>query len=302
MHEKYAARNPAVCLLRVQQKSMTNERQAILMCPPRHYGVDYVINPWMKDQLGRTDKALAQRQWDGLRQALSAHARIALVEPQPGLPDMVFTANAGMVRGTTAVVSRFRSLERQGEEPFFRAWFEQNGFAVAAWPQQVFFEGAGDALFDRSEALIWSGWGFRSDSAAAPLLAKTFACEAIPVRLVDPRFYHLDTCLCPLAGGWLMYFPPAFDAVSLAEIERRVPQKKRIAVSEADALQFACNAVDLDGHVIMNGASQALQARLRRAGFTPLLTPLSEFLKAGGTAKCLTLKLREDTTSSAGSG
>ena len=103
----------------------------------------------------------------------------------------------------------------------------------------------------------------------------------------------MDTCLCPLAGGWLLYYPPAFDAASLVEIERRVPNEKRIAVNEADALQFACNAVDLDGRVVMNNASQELQARLRAAGFTPVLTPLSEFLKAGGTAKCLTLRLGE---------
>ena len=271
---------------------MIAARQTILMCPPDHYGVDYVINPWMQDQLGRTDRALARRQWDGLRQLLSVGADIALVEAQPGLPDMVFTANAGMVRGKLAVVSRFRSPERQGEEPFFRVWFERNGFSIAPWPKGVCFEGAGDALFDPGRDLIWSGCGFRSDAAAADLLAQAFDRESIPVRLVDPRFYHLDTCLCPLAGGWLMYYPPAFDAASLAQIGRRVPEEKRIAVGAADALQFACNAVDLDGRVIMNGASQELQARLRAAGFTPVLTPLSEFLKAGGTAKCLTLKLR----------
>jgi len=272
---------------------MITVHQSILMCPPDYYGVDYVINPWMQGQLGRTNRALARRQWDSLRQALSAGAEIALVKAQPGLPDMVFTANAGMVHGNVAVVSRFRSPERQGEEPFFRAWFEHNGFSVAPWPKEVFFEGAGDALFDRGRDVIWSGCGFRSDVAAAGLLAKTFGRESIPIRLIDPRFYHLDTCLCPLAGGWLMYYPPAFDASSLEEIGRRVPKEKRIAVSEADALQFACNAVDLDGRVIMNGASQELQTRLRAAGLTPVLTPLSEFLKAGGTAKCLTLKLRE---------
>jgi N-dimethylarginine dimethylaminohydrolase len=267
--------------------------QTILMCAPDHYGVDYVINPWMQGQLGRTDGALARQQWDALRAALTADAEIALVEPRPGLPDMVFTANAGMVRGTVAVVSRFRSPERQGEEPHFRAWFEANGFSIAHWPREVFFEGAGDALFDRGRNVIWSGCGFRSDVAAAKLLSKAFDCEAVAIRLIDPRFYHLDTCLCPLTGGWLMYYPPAFDEASLQEIAARVPAEKRIAVSEADALHFACNAVDLDGRVMMNGASQALQESLSAAGFTPVLTPLSEFLKAGGTAKCLTLKLRE---------
>ncbi len=271
---------------------MIAPHQSILMCPPDHYGVDYVINPWMQDQLGRTDRALARRQWDGLRQVLAAEAEIALVEAQPGLPDMVFTANAGLVQGNVAVVSHFRSFERQGEEPFFRAWFEHNGFSIAPWPKEVVFEGAGDALVDDCHDLIWSGYGFRSDVAAAGLLEKAFGIESIPIRLIDPRFYHLDTCLCPLAGGWLMYYPPAFDVASLAEIGRRVPKEKHIAVSEADALQFACNAVNLDGRVIMNGASQELQTRLRAAGFTPVVTPLSEFLKAGGTAKCLTLKFR----------
>ena len=272
---------------------MIAARQSILMCPPDHYGVDYVINPWMQDHFGRTDRALARRQWDDLRRVLSAGAEVVLVEAQPGLPDMVFTANAGMVRGNVAVVSRFRSPQRQGEEPFFRAWFEHNGFSVAPWPKEVFFEGAGDALVDLDRDLIWSGYGFRSDVAAARLLEKTFDRESIPIRLVDPRFYHLDTCLCPLTGGWLMYYPPAFDAASLEQIGRRVADEKRIAVGEADALQFACNAVELDGHVILNGASDELQARLRAAGFTPVPTRLSEFLKAGGTAKCLTLKLRE---------
>lgn len=262
------------------------------MCPPDYYGVEYVINPWMQDHFGRTDRALARQQWDDLRHVLSAGAEVVLVEAQPGLPDMVFTANAGMVRGNVAVVSRFRSPQRQGEEPFFRTWFEHNGFSVAPWPKEVFFEGAGDALVDPDRDLIWSGHGFRSDVAAARLLEKTFDRESIPIRLVDPRFYHLDTCLCPLTGGWLMYYPPAFDAASLKQIGLRVPEEKRIGVCEADALQFACNAVELDGRIILNGASDALQARLRAAGFAPVLTPLSEFLKAGGTAKCLTLKLR----------
>jgi len=277
---------------------MVTTRQSILMCPPQYYGVDYVINPWMQGQLGRTDRALAHRQWDGLRQALSAGAEIVLIDAQPGLPDMVFTANAGMVRGNVAVVSRFRSPERRGEEPFFRTWFEHNGFTIAPWPETVCFEGAGDALFDRGKELIWSGWGYRSDIAAARLLEKTFDCESIPIRLIDPRFYHLDTCLCPLSGGWLMYYAPAFDAASLDEIEHRVPKEKRIEVSESDALQFACNAVDLNGCIIMNGASKELQMRLRHANLTPILAPLSEFLKAGGTAKCLTLKLCESDRSS----
>lgn len=266
-------------------------KQKILMCAPDHYGVDYVINPWMADNCGRTDRARAYRQWEALKAKIEAHAEVVLVEPQHGLPDMVFTANAGLVWDGKVVVSRFRAKERQGEEPHFAAWFKENGFDVADWPQEVPFEGAGDALWDRALPLLWIGSGFRSDVAAPPLLEKIYGRRVVPMKLVDPRFYHLDTCMCPLPGGHMMYFPKAFADESLAAIESLVPADKRIAVSEEDAAHFACNAVNLNGYVFMNGASDKLRADLQKAGFEAILTPLDEFLKAGGTAKCLTLKL-----------
>ena len=268
-------------------------RQKILMCAPDYFGVDYVINPWMENQRGKTDPIRAREQWQILHDALVAEADIALIPPHPALPDLVFTANAGFVCGDKAIASRFRSVERQGEEPLFRAWFKDNGFALAPWPKNVFFEGAGDALFDRSQPIIWCAHGFRSDAQAEHLLEKLCGRRVVELRLVDPRFYHLDTCLCPLAGGWLMYYPEAFDDESQRAIAALVPPQKRIVVPEQDALQFACNAVDLNGRVFMNDASPILHAMLNNAGFTPVLIPLSEFLKAGGAAKCLTLKLVE---------
>ena len=267
--------------------------QKILMCPPDYYEVDYVINPWMEGQLGHTSRLLAQQQWQGLRESLAEEAEIVLQPPQKGLPDLVFTANAGFVLGDKAVVSRFRANERQGEEPFNATCFKAHGFTLAPWPADVFFEGAGDALIDRAQNFIWCGYGFRSDHAVAALLEKIFNRRAVPLRLIDPRFYHLDTCLCPLAGGYVMYFPPAFDDESQRLIASLVPPEKRILVTEGDALHFACNAVDLNGRIFLNDASDDLQQRLRATGFAPTLTPLTEFLKAGGTAKCLTLKLVE---------
>jgi len=268
-------------------------RQKILMCAPEYFGIDYVINPWMEGNRGKSDNVLAERQWDGLKKALAPHADLVFITPQPGLPDEVFTANAGMVLGHQVVVSRFHEEERQGEEPFFRAWFEQNGFTLAPWPDDVPFEGAGDALLDRGQPLIWVGHGFRSDARAPALLEKIFKRRTMGLHLIDPRFYHLDTCLCPLEDGYLLYFPDAFDASSRAAIATHVPAEKRIEVDAADAARFSCNAVDIDRHVFMHGASETLQDRLRKAGFTPVLTPLSEFMKSGGAAKCLTLKLRE---------
>lgn len=267
--------------------------QSILMCPPEHFGVHYIINPWMNHHVGQTDPALAQEQWENLRRHLAQETEIALISPGPGLPDMVFTANAGFVLGKVAAVSRFRTPERQPEEPLFRAWFERAGFTLAPWPQDVPFEGAGDALLDRAQPLIWCGHGLRSGSAAPKLLETIFDRRTVGLRLIDPRFYHLDTCFCPLGGGWLMYYPPAFDLVSQDIIAMLVPAEKRIAVGERDAMSFACNAVDINGRIFMNAASDGLQKKLRAAGFKPMLTPLSEFIKAGGAAKCLTLKLAE---------
>jgi len=267
--------------------------QKILMCAPDHFGVEYVINPWMEGQRGATDHALAQAQWEKLRDALGAQAELVFVPPQQGLPDLVFTANAGLVLGKTAIVSRFSSRERQGEEPVFRQWFAENGFAIADWPQEIAFEGAGDALLDRAAPLIWAGYGFRSAAAAPAAIEKILQRRTIGLRLVDPRFYHLDTCLCPLANGYLMYFPGAFDDAARKAIAEHVPEPKRIAVGEADALQFACNAVDLNGQVFLNHASAALQKKLQTCSFTPVTVPLSEFMKSGGAAKCLTLKLDE---------
>lgn len=269
------------------------QKQKILMCPPDHFAVDYVINPWMQDNRGKTLHDLAVRHWTHLRDALAAHAEIALVVPQPKLPDMVFTANAGFVLGKRVVVSRFHADERRGEEAHFRAWFTQHGFDVVDWPDDVPFEGAGDALLDRAAVLIWAAHGFRTSQAAHALLEKFFARHVVSLRLVDPRFYHLDTCLCPLAGGYIMYYPSAFDDASRAAIEKNVPEDRRIPVVEEDALQFCCNAVDLAGCVFMNGASPALQDRLKAYGFSPVITPLPEFMKSGGAAKCLTLKLNE---------
>jgi lysine-ketoglutarate reductase/saccharopine dehydrogenase-like protein (TIGR00300 family) len=265
----------------------------ILMCPPHHYEVDYVINPWMEGNIHRSSRDRAESQWQQLYEVLKTHATIELVDPHPGWPDMVFAANAGLVSGDTVVLSRFFHPERQGEEPYFQQWFEGRGYKVHQLPKSLPFEGAGDALFDRGGGWLWAGYGFRSELDAHPYLAKWLDVEVLSLRLVDRRFYHLDTCFCPLAGGYLLYYPPALDTYSNRTIELRVPAEKRIAISEADAVNFACNAVNIDRVVVMNQASEDLQRILAQKGFTVVNTPLTEFIKAGGAAKCLTLKVTE---------
>ncbi|MGF1497107.1 MAG: TIGR00300 family protein [Elainellaceae cyanobacterium] len=265
----------------------------ILMCPPHHYDVDYVINPWMEGNVHRSSRDRAEEQWNKLYQVLTEHATVELVKPQLGWPDMVFTANAGLVLGNTVVLSRFFHPERQGEEPFFKQWFEEQGYTVHELPRGLPFEGAGDALLDREGRWLWAGYGFRSELDSHPYLAQWLNTEVLSLRLMDERFYHLDTCFCPLSDGYLLYYPPAFDAYSNRLIEIRVPEAKRIAISEVDAVNFACNAVNVDRTLVMNQASGDLKQRLADVGFSVIETPLTEFLKAGGAAKCLTLRVTE---------
>jgi lysine-ketoglutarate reductase/saccharopine dehydrogenase-like protein (TIGR00300 family) len=264
-----------------------------LMCAPDHYDVDYVINPWMEGNIHKSSRDRAVEQWNKLYNVIKDHAIVDLVAPEKGWPDMVFSANAGLVLGENVVLSRFLHKERQGEEPYFQQWFAENGFKVYTLPKDLPFEGAGDALLDREGRWLWAGYGFRSELDSHPFLAKWLDIEVISLRLMDERFYHLDTCFCPLANGYLLYYPGAFDSYSNRVIEMRVAPEKRIAIMEADAVNFACNAVNVDSIVIMNKASDGLKSRLAEVGFQVIETPLTEFLKAGGAAKCLTLRVTE---------
>ena len=263
------------------------------MCPPDLYEVNYVINPWMEGNIHKSSREVAAQQWQGLYRLLQQYAEVEKITPQPRLPDMVFTANAGVTVGRRFVLSRFLHRERQGEEEHFRKWFKQHGFEVFELPQDLPFEGAGDALLDRQGACLWAGYGFRSELDSHPYLANWLDIEVLSLRLIDPRFYHLDTCFCPLEGGWVLYYPQAFDAYSNRLIEQRIPAAKRIVVGEADAVRFACNAVNVQKRLILNQVGTELRERLAAAGFETIETPLNEFIKSGGAAKCLTLRLTE---------
>ncbi len=264
-----------------------------LMCPPEFFQVDYVINPWMEGNIDRANGALASEQWDRLHLILEGQGKIELITPLAGSPDMVFTANAGLVLGDRAVLSRFLHRERQSEEPHFRNWFQQHGFRVHELPKDLPFEGAGDALFDREQPLLWAGYGFRTELDTHALIAELLGVEVVSLRLIDKRFYHLDTCLCPLERGFLMYYPAAFDTRSNAQIEHRVPPEKRLILDETDAVHFAANAVNIGENLVLHRASDVLKSQLAAAGFRVFEAPLTEFIKSGGAARCLTLRLNE---------
>ncbi len=263
----------------------------ILVCPPEHFGVDYVINPWMEGQLGRVDRARAQQQWNRLVEGFARHAEVVEVAPQPGSPDMVFTANAALVSSGRAIPARFRMPERAAEEAPYTAWLEEAGLEIVPLTDGEPFEGEGDALFQPGEPLLWAGYGVRTALAAHAQLGRTFGVEVVSLRLVDPRFYHLDTCFAPLPGGRLVYYPPAFDDRSRRAIERRIPRDRRIAVGDADAMGFCCNMLRLGDTIFLNHTSESLREALAGWGFETQVRPVDEFLKAGGGVKCLSLIL-----------
>lgn len=264
------------------------------MCEPEFFDVCYVINPWMEGNLGKVDKALARRQWQNLYEILVRHASVSLIAPVERLPDMVFTANAGLVHNNEVIVASFRHAERQPEAAHFERFFSAQGYQVHRLGKSTIFEGAGDGLFD-SNSRLWVASGFRSDAHALDEIKSVFDVEGCEIEtrgleLVDPHWYHLDTAFCTLPDGQALAYAKAFSENSVAALDAAFGADI-IWVSEADAKNFACNAVVLDHTIIMHKASAELKAALAKHGFEVIEADMSEFMKSGGSCKCLTLEL-----------
>lgn len=263
------------------------DKPRILMCPPDYFGVEYEINPWMSVARG-VDHARALAQWRALRDALvDLGVDVDLMTPAAGLPDLVFTANAGLVCGDLFIPSRFRFGVRQGETPHFEAWARSRGLRIVGLPEGMNFEGAGDALFC-GEALF-AGYRFRSDVQSHQWVGGRLGVEVLPMELVDPRYYHLDTCFCPIAPDAALYYPGAFDEYGRAVIRARIP--RLIEVRPEEAHGFSCNAVVVGRTVVLNRGAPMLANDLRAMGFEARTLDFSEFIKSGGSAKCLTLRV-----------
>ncbi len=263
----------------------------LLMCSPKGFAVNYEINPWMKNQAGNIIHDLALSQWQALFNILSGKAKVQVMPADPAWPDLVFTANVGLPVPVTKhfILSNFKHPQRQGEKPLNRAWFESQGWECVELPSEVRFEGAGDALVD-SRGLLWLGHGFRSDATAVALLTRQVDMPIRPLQLIDPAYYHLDTCFCPLSDGSALYVPSAFAADS-RQLLKDVFGTRLIALTREEGRLFCANAVEIGGCVVMNDPTPRLRAVLESHGFSVLASPLSEFIKSGGSAKCLTLRI-----------
>lgn len=258
-----------------------------LMCPPTHFGVLYEINPWMNSEVA-VDNDLAMEQWEQLVATLrEAGATVDLMAPHDSVPDLVFTANAGVVEGNRVVPSRFRFAERQPETGFNIEWFRANGLEIVTLPNAVDHEGAGDAL--PFEDVLVSAYRFRSDLHAATALSQLLQVPVRPVELVDPRLYHLDLTFCPLDSRRAMCAPGGWDRYGTKVIESLVPEPLWLDVDET--LTFCANSIVVGNVVIMPATPRRVGRQLETWGFDVVSVDVSEFLKAGGGARCLTLAL-----------
>jgi len=255
------------------------------MTPPTFFAVEYAINPWM-DVSTPVDVHVAHAQWEHLYQTyLRLGHSVDLIEPVPGLPDMVYAANGGFIANDVAVVARFRFAERAGESNAYAAWMSSVGYRLAS--TRHVNEGQGDLLLIGETVL--AGYGFRTDLRAHTEIAAAVRMPVISLVLVDPRFYHLDTALAVLDDHTIAFYPPAFSAAAQAQLHALFPDA--IVVGSADAFVLGLNVVSDGLHVVHPAAATGFATQLREAGFEPVGVDLSELLKGGGSVKCCTLEV-----------
>jgi N-dimethylarginine dimethylaminohydrolase len=256
----------------------------ILVCDPEYFEVSYEINPWMKNKIGFVNSDLAKAQWTSLIDKLSLVSNASIMQGVSGLPDMVFTANAGILVENTFLVSKFATKEREPEQKYFAEWAKDY---TVVYPNAD-FEGEGDCLQD-DHGRYWLGHGFRSSISALADISTITKNELLAVKLVDPRWYHLDTAFCPIGNNTVMWYPSAFDTESQQLIRSKF--NKTIDLTLNDALCFAANCVVVENSLFLPHCSKELQKELESLDYRVETFDLSEFLKSGGAAKCLTMYL-----------
>ncbi len=269
---------------------LTTRARTYLMCPPEYFAVEYSINPWMNPN-EPVDVGRAMAQWRRLHDVFTALGHTVHTIPAvPGLPDMVFAANGATVIDGRVLGARFRYPERQPEAAAYLGWLRDHGYGRDGRVREsaVVNEGEGDLLF--AGRAVLAGYGFRTDEAVVAELADLFGLPVVSLRLVDPRFYHLDTALTVLSEDVAAYYPAAFDDASRAVLAGHFAEL--IEAKDEDAEVLGLNAVCDGRHVVLPEQATGLAAQLTAAGFTTIGVDLSELLKAGGGPKCCTLELR----------
>ncbi len=260
------------------------------MCEPHFFQVQYEINPWMK--LGSIDKKNAGKQWVSLYETyLKLEIAVDLIKPQAGLPDMVFSADQGLVKEKTVICSNFLYQERRKEVPYYENWYQQNDFEVKKMPETCFFEGAGESLWWEDKLFV--GKGQRNSKEASFRLKEVLGVEVISLELINPFFYHLDTCLFPLNKETVFYYPKAFSPISVKSLRKKVPDL--VPFEEKEAFNFAANSLLTDHHAVIQTGNKDFRRRLDSYGYKTVEVDVSEFSKAGGGIHCLTGVIAESS-------
>jgi N-dimethylarginine dimethylaminohydrolase len=273
----------------------------LLMCRPDYFDVSYSINPWMHPADWQRNATVllgkAQSGWQEMEKKFeSLGVSVKLIDPQPSLPDMVFTANAAIVLDGKVLLARFRHQERQGEEKYFAEFFNKlkdDGTVkeVQVLPEKIYQEGAGDCAWDSIRQIFWAGYGPRSSKEAIPFIEAYFNKPVVALQLASEEFYHIDVSLCPLSGGHVMYSPEAFTKESICIIQEHVTADKLIAVDREEARNFALNAVNLKDKIVLSRCSNKLENLLKERGYSVIMAPVETFSMSGGSVFCMTLRL-----------
>ena len=266
--------------------SRVQRPRRFLVCEPRHFAVQYAINPWMHPD-APVDVDLARDQWQALIHAYRTHGHtVDIVEPVADLPDMVFAANSALVLAGRVFGSYFHAPQRRPESTAYETWFKAAGFDVYR-PESV-CEGEGDLI--PAGRYVLAGTGFRTTREAHREVQEFFGVPVISLQLVDPRFYHLDTALFVLDDDNICYYPEAFSPGSREVLARLFPDA--VLATHEDAMAFGLNSVSDGRHVFVSPHAESLAVRLADHGYIPVPVDLSEFHKAGGGIKCCTQEIR----------
>jgi arginine dihydrolase len=279
----------SLLLVSMIQQRLARKR-TYLMCPPEYFAVQYEINPWM-DTATPVDAELAVKQWTGLREALVRLGHtVHVLEPRPGLPDMVYAANGAVTVDGVAYGARFRYSQRVLEAGAHQSWYEAAGWRYVV-PAEI-NEGEGDFAYLPAAygGVVLAGYGFRTEPAAHAEAQEALGRPVISLRLVDPRFYHLDTALTVLDDASIAYFPGAFSESSQRVLRQLFPDA--VLADPDDALAFGLNAIGDGRHVVLNAEASGMAAKLAAAGYVPVPVELDELKKGGGSAKCCVAEVR----------
>lgn len=260
----------------------------VLMCKPLYYSISYTINPWMMP--GSENKNVAYRQWERLVEIYEQLGiKINLIYQRPSLPDMVFATDQGVIQGKKIFMSSFRYKERQGERKPYLEWFKNHNYEINFFPKNAYFEGNGECLFFKDVLLI--GIGYRANLLTCKCFKKALKMEVIPLELISPYFYHLDTAVFVLNNQTMFYYPAAFSKKSQKVLQKLVPNL--ISLTDFEARNFAANSVVTNHQVIINRNLPSFKNILKSLGYEALEVDLHEFAKSGGAAHCLTQVLKE---------